>query len=51
VICDRDKGLHGVDAIHGIISYIAIMKCQLSGLLKFLECPRWLGGKARFADL
>ena len=25
---DGDKGLHGVDAIHGIISYIAMMKCQ-----------------------
>jgi hypothetical protein len=27
-IGDGDEGLHGVDAIHGIISYIAIMKCQ-----------------------
>src|SRR6266550_1633669 len=38
----RDKGLHGVDAIHGIISYIAIMKCQSGGLSKFRESPSWL---------
>ena len=25
---DRDKGLHGVEAIHGFISYTAMMKCQ-----------------------
>jgi hypothetical protein len=31
----RDKGLHGVDAIHGIISYIAMIKCQSGGLFNF----------------
>ena len=31
----RDKGLHGIQAIHGIISYLAIMKCQSRGLFKF----------------
>jgi len=25
---DRDKGLHGVDPVHAIISYDAMMKCQ-----------------------
>ena len=31
----RDKGLHGVDAIHNIISYAATMKCQYDGLFKY----------------
>ena len=31
-IGDGDEGLHGVETIHGIISYIAIMKCQ-SGMI------------------
>src|SRR6202040_3252538 len=35
----RDKGLHGVDAIHGIISYIAMMNCQSEGLFKFRKSP------------
>jgi hypothetical protein len=37
----RDKGLHGVDAIHGIISYIAMMKCQSGRLFKLWREPSW----------
>ncbi len=36
---DRDKGLHGVDPVHAIISYIAIVKCQLAQLFKFRRNP------------
>jgi len=32
---DSDKGLHGVDAVHSIIAYPAMMKCQSGRLLKF----------------
>src|SRR6266702_1522834 len=35
----RDKGLHGVDAIHVIISYTAMMKCQSGGLFKSGKGP------------
>src|SRR5437899_927099 len=38
----RDKGLHGVDAIHGIISYIAMMKCQSRVLFQLCKPPSWL---------
>src|ERR1700732_420374 len=39
---DGDEGLHGVDTVHGIIAYIAMMKCQSNRLFKFRESPfRW----------
>src|SRR5229473_2833085 len=48
-VSHRDKGLHGVDAIHGIISYIAIMKCQSGRLFKFRKGPSWGRARARLA--
>src|SRR6476659_10070346 len=42
----RDKGLHGVDAIHGIVSYLAMMKCQSGRLFKFRKGPHY-GTRAR----
>ena len=36
-IGNRDKGLHGVDTVHAIISYIATVKCQLRQLFKIAE--------------
>src|ERR1700730_12042131 len=36
---DGDEGLHGVDTVHGIIAYIAMMKCQSNRLFKFRESP------------
>src|SRR6266851_1401760 len=47
-VSHRDKGLHGVDAIHGIISYIAMTKCQCGGLFKFRKSPSW-GEPGHFA--
>src|SRR4029079_7327875 len=40
-IGDGDKGLHGIETIHGIISYIATVKCQSGRLFKIRKSPCW----------